>query len=282
MDTEDTKDCDICLSTLPIQSTLTWDCRQCTWCFECISSGITSCPQKSDWPQNWCGHSNPTTIQLKTILEKAKKHIPSHVYTKWFEKQEQWSQVKCPHCCRWTHSDHINQGRVLECPNCNKSVCIECGKLAHEGQCKRTRKEDLKAVLNALRHEGAAMCPRCGFVAGREKDGCNQITCPKPCSQVFCFKCSKDWKICRGLCKGHGAAEVLERATQLESPTEVYHVREANKNNEALADSEEDGKIEVEAETKKRAPSADPLFERFTKNPSSNSRTRTTRTMFSK
>lgn len=109
------------------------------------------------------------------------------------------------------------------------------------------------------------MCPRCGFVAGREKDGCNQITCPKPCSQVFCFRCSKDWKICRGLCKGHGAAEVLERATQLESPTEVYYVKEDNKNNEAFADSEEDKTTQVERETKKRAPSTDPLFERFTK-----------------
>jgi len=165
---------------------------------------------------------------------------------------------------------------VLECPTCNKSVCIECGKLAHVGQCRRTRKEDLKAVLNALRHEGAAMCPRCGFVAGRAKDGCNQITCPKPCSQVFCFKCSRDWKLCRGLCKGGGAAEVLERATQAESPTEVYHVsgvseaqsstvKKESKDDEAFAESEEDEKTKVDGKKKKRAHSSDPLFERFSK-----------------
>lgn len=109
------------------------------------------------------------------------------------------------------------------------------------------------------------MCPRCGFVAGRAKNGCNQITCPKPCSQVFCFKCSRDWKLCRGLCKGGGAAEVLEKATQAESPTEVYHVKEENKNNEAFVESEEDAKTKTKKETKKRAPSSDPLFQRFTK-----------------
>jgi hypothetical protein len=46
MDIAKTKDCDICLSTLPAQSILLWDCEQCNWCFECITSGITSSPQK--------------------------------------------------------------------------------------------------------------------------------------------------------------------------------------------------------------------------------------------
>ena len=121
------------------------------------------------------------------------------------------------------------------------------------------------------------MCPRCGFVAGRAKDGCNQITCPKPCSQVFCFKCSRDWKLCRGLCKGGGAAEVLEKATQAESPTEVYHVsgvsgaqaptaKGESKDDEAFADSDEDEKAKVDGKKKKkRAHPSDPLFERFSK-----------------
>lgn len=67
------------------------------------------------------------------------------------------------------------------------------------------------------------------------------------------------------MCKGHGAAEVLEKATQAESPTEGYHVKEGNKNDEAFADNEEDEKTGVEGETKKRAPSSDTLFKRFTK-----------------
>jgi hypothetical protein len=266
MDAEKNKDCDICLSTLPAQSILLWDCKQCNWCFECITDGITSSPQKSDWPQNWCGHDDPTAISLKGILQKANKHIPPNVYTKWFENLEQRSQIKCPHCCRWTHSDHITEARILDCPTCRKSVCLECSKLAHEGQCKRTKKEDLKAVLNALRHEGTAMCPRCGLVAGREKDGCNQITCPKPCSQAFCFKCSRDWKLCKGMCKV-GATEVLERAAQednLDSPI----LKEDKSKDWALKvedKEDEDEEIEDKAAKRKRAPSPDPLFERFTK-----------------
>jgi hypothetical protein len=120
--------------------------------------------------------------------------------------------------------------------------------------------------MNALKHEGAAMCPKCGFVAGRAKDGCNQITCPKPCSQVFCFKCSRDWKLCRGLCKGHGATEVLEKAAEEQSPViENYSLVEAVGQGSTV-----EGKADKEAQldenqTKKRAPSPDRLFERFTK-----------------
>lgn len=67
------------------------------------------------------------------------------------------------------------------------------------------------------------------------------------------------------MCKGGGAAEVLEKATQVESPTEVYHVKEEKKNDEASADGEDDQKTEGGEKTKQRAPSSDPLFERFTK-----------------
>jgi hypothetical protein len=266
MDTEETKDCDICLSTIPNQSILTWDCQQCNWCYECITSAITSSTQKSDWPQNWCGHDHPTPVSLKVILHKANKHIPRHTYTKWYEKLEQWSQIKCPHCCRWTHSDHVTEARVLNCPTCRKSIRIECSKLAHEGQCKRTGKEDLKAVLNALKHEGAAMCPRCGFVAGREKNGCNQIICPKPCSQAFCFKCSKDWKLCKGICKG-GAAEVLERATEEERQDSPVLEEDKSEGRALVVEDEdiEDEETEEEATKKKRTHSHDPLFERFAK-----------------
>lgn len=140
--------------------------------------------------------------------------MPPHVYTKWFEKQEQWSQIKCPHCCRFTHADHVEE-RVLHCPTCRKSICIECEKPAHQGQCNRTSKEDLKAVINALRHEGAAMCPRCSHIAGRMKEGCNRIVCTKPCTQVFCFKCSRDWTLCKGQCKG-GSTELLTQKAEAE------------------------------------------------------------------
>ncbi|KAI5200341.1 hypothetical protein E4T39_05771 [Aureobasidium subglaciale] len=51
--------------------------------------------------------------------------------------------------------------------------------------------------MNALRHEGAAMCPRCKL--------------------KFCFKCSKDWKLCKATCKG-GAAELLDKETEGKSP----------------------------------------------------------------
>jgi hypothetical protein len=156
----------------------------------------------------------------------------------------------------------------LDCPTCCKSVCIECSKLAHEGQCKRTRKEDLKAVMNALKHEGAAMCPKCGFVAGRAKDGCNQITCPKPCSQVFCFKCSRDWKLCRGLCKGHGATEVLEKAAEEQSPViENYSLVESVGQGSTVEEKADQEAQLDENQTRKRAPSPDRLFERFTKRP---------------
>jgi hypothetical protein len=153
---------------------------------------------------------------------------------------------------------------VLNCPTCRKSICIECSKLAHEGQCKRTRRGDLKAVLNALKHEGAAMCPRCGFVAGREKDSCNQIICPKPCSQAFCFKCSRDWRLCKGMCKG-GAAEVLERAAEEKSADSPTLEEDDCK---GLTLVVEDGEIEEEGyekTTKKCDRSPDSLFERFTK-----------------
>lgn len=107
---------------------------------------------------------------------------------------------------------------MLHCPTCHKSICIECEKPAHEGQCDRSSKEDLKAVLNALRHEGAAMCPRCSSVAGRMKEGCDRIVCTKPCTQVFCFKCSKDWKLCKGKCKG-GSTELLAEKAEAEDPS---------------------------------------------------------------
>lgn len=148
--------------------------------------------------------------------------MPPHVYTKWVDKQEQWSQIKCPHCCRFTHSDHIEE-RVLHCPTCRKSICIECEKPAHEGQCNRTSKEDLRAVMNALRHEGAAMCPRCRTVAGRMKEGCNRIVCTKPCTQVFCFKCSKDWALCKGKCKG-GSTEILAQKAEAKDLSIVKEV----------------------------------------------------------
>jgi hypothetical protein len=110
------------------------------------------------------------------------------------------------------------------------------------------------------------MCPKCGFVAGREKDGCNQIICPKPCSQAFCFKCFRDWKLCKGMCKG-GAAEVLERAA--EDERQDFPVLEEDKSEgQALVveDGEsEDEETEEKATKKKRAHSPDSLFERFTK-----------------
>jgi hypothetical protein len=120
--------------------------------------------------------------------------------------------------------------------------------------------------MNALKHEGAAMCPRCGFVAGREKDGCNQITCPKPCSQTFCFKCSRDWRLCKGTCKG-GATEVLEKAAEEESSDSPILKEEKPKDwAHAIEDEEdEDEEIEDRAVKRKRASSPDPLFERFTK-----------------
>ena len=124
--------------------------------------------------------------------------------------------------------------------------------------------------MNALKHEGAAMCPRCGFVAGRAKDGCNQITCPKPCLQVFCIKCSRDWKLCRGLCKG-GATQVLERAVEEKSPGTGTHSPDESGSQVSTAEEEEEEgdeeekNISVKKKTKKRPPPGDPLFERFMK-----------------
>jgi hypothetical protein len=110
------------------------------------------------------------------------------------------------------------------------------------------------------------MCPRCGFVAGREKNGCNQIICPKPCSQAFCFKCSKDWKLCKGICKG-GAAEVLERATEEERQDSPVLEEDKSEGRALVVEDEdiEDEETEEEATKKKRTHSPDPLFERFAK-----------------
>jgi hypothetical protein len=123
-------------------------------------------------------------------------------------------------------------------------------------------------VMNALKHEGAAMCSRCGFVAGREKDGCNQITCPKPCSAAFCSKCSRDWGLCKGTCKG-GATEVLERAAEEEEESSHSPLLKEDKSmgHAQIFDDEEDEDEELEdkAAKRKRAPCPDPLFERFTK-----------------
>ncbi|KAK6004551.1 hypothetical protein QM012_008413 [Aureobasidium pullulans] len=62
------------------------------------------------------------------------------------------------------------------------------------------------------------MCPRCGHVAGRMKEGCNHIVCTKPCTQVFCFKCFRDWELCKGKCKG-GSTELLTQKAKVEDPS---------------------------------------------------------------
>lgn len=47
------------------------------------------------------------------------------------------------------------------------------------------------------------------------KEGCNRIVCTKPCTQIFCFKCSRDWELCKGKCKG-GSTELLEQKAEAE------------------------------------------------------------------
>lgn len=67
------------------------------------------------------------------------------------------------------------------------------------------------------------MCPRCRTVAGRLKEGCNRIVCTKPCTQVFCFKCSRDWTLCKGKCKG-GSTEILAQKAEEEDPSTAREV----------------------------------------------------------
>ncbi|KAH0352519.1 hypothetical protein KCU83_g3776, partial [Aureobasidium melanogenum] len=59
------------------------------------------------------------------------------------------------------------------------------------------------------------MCPRCSHVAARMKEGCDRIVCTKLCTQVFCFKCSRDWALCKGRCKG-GSTELLAEKAEAE------------------------------------------------------------------
>lgn len=84
--------------------------------------------------------------------------------------------------------------------------------------------------MNAPRHEGAAMCPRCSYIAGRMKEGCDRIVCTKPCTQVFCFKCSRDWALCKGKCKG-GSTELLAEKAEAENPSIATAVLNGRKDN---------------------------------------------------
>ncbi|KAG9573568.1 hypothetical protein KCU77_g12393, partial [Aureobasidium melanogenum] len=62
------------------------------------------------------------------------------------------------------------------------------------------------------------MCPRCSHIAARMKEGCDRIVCTKPCTQVFCFKCSRNWALCKGKCKG-GSTELLAEKAEAEDPS---------------------------------------------------------------
>ncbi|THZ20273.1 hypothetical protein D6C89_07286 [Aureobasidium pullulans] len=216
------RDCDICLTSHPSMELLQWNCGSCFWCFDCISSGITSAPLKSDWPQIWCGHSIPLPIPLLVILLRSRHHIDDAIYQEWDGKLREWEMIICPYCFRMTYPKFV-EGKVVVCKGCGLRICVECEKSAHPGPCIRTSKEEEpQEVLKPQKQEAAAAatCPSCKLVAVRTEEKCQRITCPNPCGQNYCSQCSRDWKECNGLCK-ITTAEVLDKAAGNSSPNVI-------------------------------------------------------------
>lgn len=163
------------------------DCGH-TFCNVCVIKWFKTMIQTANFKDRICC-GNITETMLKEILPK--KIFEKYLSAKGLLKQLQRTCYSCQQEIYVPQADV--DASFVTCNKCEASMCLNCNKMEHEGECVYTEFDQM--LKNLAKENGWAKCPRCAYHVEKSK-GCCHTKCR--CNAEFCNRCSKPWRQAEG------------------------------------------------------------------------------------
>lgn len=167
-------------------------------CFQCLSRQYAAALLDSALiPARCCKEHYPKEL-ASLVLRKDGDLM------KYYMLHDQATAVEkmfCPQCSFFINMDMGASSGTIECPACDKGLCLTCKDAAHGDEpCQSPEQKLDKDFLEIAVKSGWKACPQCHRFIELEI-GCNHITCV--CTHEFCFACSAAWmaRFTNGACE---------------------------------------------------------------------------------